>query len=136
MEQIEIIEFPKEDYEPLVDYETWRVAVLRYCENLDPDKIKTMQKHNETDEVFVLLSGQCILYCAGSEEAPGEIQAISMEPMKLYNIKKGVWHNHTMPEGGTVLIVENQNTNDDNSPVLPLTEEQMQQVQKLHHLFC
>ena len=53
--QIEITEFQKEGYKPLVDYEAWRVAVLKFCDDLKPENIKTMQKHMETDEVLSLI---------------------------------------------------------------------------------
>ena len=34
MEGIEIIDFQPEGYKPLVDYESWRVAVLKFCDDL------------------------------------------------------------------------------------------------------
>lgn len=126
--QIEITDFQKAGYLPLVDFETWRVAVLKFCDDLRIENVKTMQKHLETDEVFVLLRGQCTLYFGGGGEHPGEIQKINMCPGKVYNIKKGVWHNHTMDEQGEVLIVENSNTTDDNSPIENLTDEQIEQL--------
>ncbi len=89
-----------------------------------------MQKHDETDEVFVLLNGSCTLFLGGDEEKPGEIIGVDMEPHKLYNIKKGVWHNHIMDEDGEVLIVENRTTSDDNSPIIQLNEEQLKQLKK------
>lgn len=125
--QIEITEFQKEGYKPLVDYEAWRVAVLKFCDDLKLENIKTMQKHMETDEVFVLLHGSCTLYLGGTGEAPKNIEKVEMEQGKIYNIKKGVWHNHTMDEAGEVLIVENRNTSDDNSPIVKLTQEQIKQ---------
>lgn len=118
--EIEICEFPAADYMPLVDYEGWRVAVLAYCENTRAENIHTMQKHEETDEVFVLLRGKVTLLTAGSGETPGEVVLHEMEPMKTYNVKKGVWHNHILDEEGVVLIVENRNTCDENSPVVEL----------------
>ena len=54
---IEISRFQEEGYKPIVDYMEWRVAVLRYCEELEIDNIAAMQKHTQTDEVFVLLEG-------------------------------------------------------------------------------
>ena len=48
-----------------------------------------------------------------------------MEPHKIYNIKKGTWHNHIMDTDGEVVIVENRDTCDDNSPILPLDEKQL-----------
>lgn len=40
---IEIIGFPKEDYMPLKDYDGWRVAVLKHCENTNLEKISWMR---------------------------------------------------------------------------------------------
>ena len=34
MEGIEIVDFQPEGYKPLVDYESWRVAVLKFCDDL------------------------------------------------------------------------------------------------------
>ena len=58
---------------------------------------------------------------------------ISMVPKKLYNVKKGVFHTHTLDRAGSVLIVENQNTCDENSPTRDMTEEQ---IEVLKTLFC
>lgn len=129
-EGVEMLGFPKEDYMPLKDYESWRVAVLKSCENTKCENINWMQKHLFTDEVFVLLDGHCTLLVAGEGEAPENFKAIEMIPHKIYNIKKGYWHNHVLDENGEVLIVENQNTTDDNSPVYSLNETEINQLRK------
>ena len=36
---IEIVEYNSQGYKPLVDYETWRVAILKYCDELLPENI-------------------------------------------------------------------------------------------------
>lgn len=128
---IEITNFPETDYTRLVTYEGWRVAALAFCQNTTPEMIETMQKHDETDEVFVLMKGNATLITAGNGEVPGELSLCKMEPLKVYNVKKGYWHNHVLDEEGLVLIVENNNTCDDNSPILPLTEEQITELRKL-----
>lgn len=117
MSGIEITEFQKDGYKPLVDFESWRVAVLRFCDDLKLENIRTMQKHLLTDEVFVLLEGSCTLFSAGDGDKPKDFEKTVMEKHKVYVVKKGVWHNHIMSEDGAVLIVENQNTSDDNSPI-------------------
>lgn len=127
---IEIKEFPVSDYAPLIDYAGWRVAVLTYCENTRPENIKTMQKHEETDEVFVLLQGEVVLITAGSDEVPGQLEFEKMEPLKLYNIKKGVWHNHILNQEGVVLIVENRDTSDENSPIAFLDGKQRRELEE------
>lgn len=125
---IEVVEFPQTDYRSLVSYENWRVAVLAACENTTLPKIKTMQKHDKTDEVFILVRGNCTLITAGNDETPGEIKIHKMQPQKVYNVKKGFWHNHILDDEGMVVIVENEDTCDGNSPILPLTEEQLLQL--------
>lgn len=92
-----------------------------------------MQKHLETDEVFVLISGSCNLYSAGTGDLPGEIIKVPMEMHKGYNVKKGVWHTHTLSEDAAVLIVENQDTSDDNSPIFPITEEMREVINALEY---
>lgn len=120
---IDVVSFPSSCYRPVVDFETWRVAVLKYCADLDPRTLPHLQKHLLTDEVFVLLSGSCNLYAAGDGAVPGTLTKVPMEKDKAYNVKKGVWHTHTLSADAALLIVENQNTNDDNSPLFLITAE-------------
>lgn len=123
-EWIDVISYNREGYQPLVDYQSWRVAMLNYCEELEIENINKMQKHCETDEIFVLLEGECTLFTGGIGEEIGELDAIAMEPHQIYNVKRSVWHTHTLNRLGKVLIVENQDTTDINSPSVALSMEQ------------
>ena len=49
-----------------------------------------MQRHNETDEVFVLLCGRCILFIGEGDEKVKAVHAQDMQPFKIYNVKKSV----------------------------------------------
>lgn len=130
---LEISSYEAEGYFPLIDFESWRVAVLRYIDELEADQIKDMQKHDESDEVFVLLEGDFTLFLGGRGDTIGEIEAIKLEPLKLYNVKKGTFHTHTPEKNCTVLIVENRNTCDENSPTVKLSKEQKEMIQKLYY---
>jgi aminoglycoside N3'-acetyltransferase len=90
-----------------------------------------MQKHTETDEVFVLLTGRCILFLGEGNESVTKIHAADMELYKLYNVKRGVWHSHTFSEDARVLIVENRDTVYENSPFVDLSESQRKEVMRL-----
>ncbi|SHK63324.1 hypothetical protein SAMN02745136_02963 [Anaerocolumna jejuensis DSM 15929] len=129
---IDITSYEGEGYKPVIDYMSWRVAILRYCEELEVPNLKTMQKHNESDEVFVLLAGNCTLFTGGTGEAINNMDGVAMEPMKLYNVKRGVWHTHTLDKEGMVLIVENRDTSDLNSPTLKLEAEEMEKIGDLY----
>lgn len=127
-ELIDIIKILREGYTPLVDYQTWRVAVLKFCDDVRADRLNSMQRHLETDEVFVLLEGSCVLISGGNEERPEVVECVKMEKNQLYNVKKGVWHTHALDEEGSVLIIENQDTCDKNSPTELLNREQIEAI--------
>ena len=115
-------------YKPLIDYDKWRVAILRYSDELLPERIITMQRHNETDEVFVLLEGRCILFIGEVNDTITSIAGIDLEPQKIYNVKRGVWHSHTLSNDASVLIVENRDTTNQNSPKKFLNDDQRQRI--------
>lgn len=110
-------------YQPVVDYESWRVAFLRYHPELLPENITQMQRHDETDEVFVLLEGQCILLIGEGKEEIACIHAVNMQPFLIYNVRRGCWHSHTLSKDAQVLIVENRETSDNNSPKINLSQQ-------------
>lgn len=127
---LEVRQYDGDGYRPIIDYGAWRVAILRYHPELESDAISTMQRHNDTDEVFVLLSGQCILFIGEGDDSIEDIQAVDLQPQKVYNVKKRVWHTHTLSQDATVLIVENQDTQDSNSPTLSLTSAQRSEISR------
>ena len=49
---LEVREYNKEGYSPVVDYCAWRVAVLNYSDQLLPQNLKAVQRHNETDDLL------------------------------------------------------------------------------------
>ena len=118
---IEITKNSDLGYKPLVYFEGWRVAIL----NDDPEKFRKekitfLERHNTTDEVFVLLDGECTLLIGGAGAEPSNITYVSMERNQLYNIKKTVWHNLIGSCGFSVLIVENADTSKQNSDFFPV----------------
>ncbi|MEN6432516.1 MAG: hypothetical protein WA096_04545 [Smithella sp.] len=130
---LEICSYDGSGYKPLIDYDKWRVAILRYGDELLPERILTMQRHDETDEVFVLLEGRCILFLGEGENTIDSITAVDMVPRKLYNVKRGAGHSHTLSNDASVLIVENCDTTVHNSPKMLLNDDQRQQIVDITH---
>ncbi|PKN37404.1 MAG: hypothetical protein CVU62_10460 [Deltaproteobacteria bacterium HGW-Deltaproteobacteria-2] len=130
---LEICSYDGSGYKPLIDYDKWRVAILRYCDELLPERILTMQRHDETDEVFVLLEGRCILFLGEGNNTIDSITAVDMVPRKLYNVKRGAWHSHTLSNDASVLIVENCDTTVQNSPKKLLNNDQRRQIVDITH---
>ncbi len=47
-----------------------------------------------------------------------------LEPGRVYNVKRAVWHTHTLSPDAKVLVVENRDTTFANSPFIPLSTKQ------------
>ncbi|MEE1026261.1 MAG: hypothetical protein U0L55_04580 [Acutalibacteraceae bacterium] len=131
MEQIETLRYDEKGYKSLVFFENWRVAFMNDSPKTTLEGLSYFQKHDETDEVFVLLEGRCVLLMAGFGENPGEISAVDMEPGSMYNVKKGAWHTHYFAPNTKVVIVENADTVPENSPISNITDEQRKIIAEL-----
>ncbi|MDD6735968.1 MAG: hypothetical protein PUE13_06645 [Clostridiales bacterium] len=105
--EIDIYSPEKDGYEVKHCFDGWRVAYLRYAEKFDD--ITYLERHLETDEVFVLLQGSASLLLGENAECT------EMETGKIYNVRKGIWHNIKVSKDALVLIVENKDTCKDNS---------------------
>lgn len=121
---LEVRSYTGTGFKPLIDFGAWRVAIARYREDNLPQHIHAMQRHHETDEVFVLLEGHCVLFLGEGTDGITRVLAQDMEPLKVYNVKRGVWHHHTLSEDAVVLIVENRDTTAANSSEAQLSEAQ------------
>ena len=125
---LEIGEFTDPGYRPVIDYGTWRVAILNYLDEIHPERIDFMERHNETDEVFVLIQGKGTLFLGEGDSRVDVIHSQVMEQGKIYNVKRNVWHTIVLSRDGSVLIVENRNTSRENSNYFSLGSEQRNSI--------
>ena len=125
---IEIRDYNGAGYQPLIDFASWRVAVMRYSDPYAPEKIERVERHVETDEVFVLLAGEVTLFVGDGGTRAECLVPQPMEPLKLYNVKRGVWHTILFSRDASVLIVENRDTDQHNTEFAALTPEQRELV--------
>jgi hypothetical protein len=115
-------------YQPVIDFGAWRVATLNYIDEIHPAQITFMERHNETDEVFVLQHGQAVLFIGEGTNGVEAVHAQVLEPEKMYNVKQAVWHTIVLSRDGSVLIVENRNTTRENSDYFDLSREQRELI--------
>ena len=125
---IEIKHYDGKGYQPLVDFNTWRVAILHWERSLLPEEIEKMERHTQTDEVFVLLDGKATLILGGNSIKVDGIHPCNLEKCMLYNVKQDVWHTVLLSRDATILIVENRDTGDDNTEYCPLAEEHKREI--------
>ena len=111
---LDILEHAGEGYARVIDGPKWTVAELNYAERFDERKISYLERHNLTDETFVLLAGEATLLIGENAER------VPLEMLKCYNVKAGVWHNIIVTPGTRVLVVENSDTSKENTDYLNL----------------
>ena len=125
---LEIRQFSGKGYQPLVDFRTWRVAILRREDTSPPGNIESMERHTHTDEVFVLLEGEAVLILGGNSAKVDGIYPHKLEPCKLYNVKQNAWHTALLSRDVSILIVENCDTGVENTEYFALTQAQKQDI--------
>jgi ureidoglycolate hydrolase len=120
---LEIRRYDGEGYRPLIDFNSWRVAILRWMPGMQPEATDRMERHTQTDEVFVLLEGKATLILGGNTSDILRIRPQMMENGILYNVKQNVWHSVLLSRDATILIVEERDTGERNTEYYELTSE-------------
>ena len=107
-------------YAPLFDFGEWRVAILRFIDELIPDRINYLERHLETDEIFILVDGKAILLIGEGEDGTIGIQSNILEKGKVYNVKRNAWHSCLLSRDASIILVENRDTSSKNTEYMDL----------------
>jgi hypothetical protein len=103
---LEIHEWNEDGYKPLVFSHDWQAAILNWEPVFDPEGIGDVERHNQTDEVFVLTRGRAVLFTI---DGIG-MQVVEMQIGVIYNVRKGVWHSLISTRDASWIIVEDRDT--------------------------
>lgn len=109
----------------------WMVGIKNWKPMNDIANINCLERHNETDELFILLQGHCTLLYANETEQGLELAAVPMEPLKVYNIPRSLWHNTVTEHDTKLALIEDSSTGSSNSDNYDLTPEQIAEVHRL-----
>jgi mannose-6-phosphate isomerase-like protein (cupin superfamily) len=119
--RIDIFRWEGQGYQPFVSHRGWLVALMNWAPRFDPANVGPVERHNQTDEIFVLTNGRGLLF-VDTDEA---VQAIDMQPGVIYNVTRGTWHGVVGTRDATWLIVESSDTSTENSGYRQLTEKEL-----------
>lgn len=134
---IEVRDYDGAGYQPLIDHGDWRVAILNYLENIRPDLNTSMERHTDTDEVFVLTRGRGVLLTGGNGPQADSVLPQAMDIGKIYNVKCNAWHTILLSRDASILLVENRDTGDHNSEYSTLSPElhrQLMEIARCHQI--
>ncbi|KAB1438123.1 cupin [Candidatus Galacturonibacter soehngenii] len=129
--KIEKYIFDGEGMNRVFENEKWTVGIKNWKPANDVTGIDCLERHNQTDELFVLLEGSCTLIFANEINGEHQFEAVKMEKNKVYNIPATLWHNTITKKDTKMVLIEDSNTSMDNSDILTLTKEQIMKVQAL-----
>lgn len=133
MKNYDAYDFDGQGYKKLFHHQNWRVSILNYIEELELDQIAYVESHQDTDEVFVLLEGSCMIFFAETEDYKiKSFSALKMEKSKVYNIHTDIFHTHTLSKDAKLLIIEEEDTSDSNSPRILLNSKQREILKQLY----
>lgn len=109
----------------------WGVGIKNYKPANDIANLDNLERHNGTDELFVLLDGECCLLYA-NETAEGLcFQKLPMVQGKVYAIPAGLWHNTITRPGVKLVLIEDCASAQSNSDILKLTPAQIAEATAL-----
>lgn len=111
--------------------EKWTVAIKNYKSANDISNFDNLERHNKTDEFFILLQGKCTLVFANEENGKLVFEKEVMKPNTVYNIPQSLWHNTITEKDTKMILVEDVSTSMDNSDIRKMTEEEIDIVKKL-----
>ena len=111
---LDLVDYTGTGYKPAVKFGAWRVAYINYSDAFDA--IKKIERHMETDEVFMLLEGSATLII-GEEK-----KKIEMIAHKVYNVRQAVWHAIKLSKDAKVFVAENDDTTVDNTEYIYFDE--------------
>lgn len=99
------------------DNGSWMAGIKNYKPQNSLERFGALERHVETDESFVLVSGVCCLLIRRDD---GTFGATIMKTGHLHTIPSGVWHATVTKPGAKLVIVERSGTGMSNSEVTEL----------------
>jgi mannose-6-phosphate isomerase-like protein (cupin superfamily) len=121
---VEVHRWVEEGYSPLVFHRDWQVALLNWEPIFDSANLREIERHRQTDEVFVLWRGRALLFTANE----AGIGLREMEPGVLYNVTQGTWHNLVATRDASFIIVETRDTHLHDTEIRPMTDGELAQL--------
>ena len=124
--KLDVLDFTQEGYKPLVFSHDWQVALLNWEPGLNKENLKDIERHNQTDEVFVLWRGRGVMIVI----AETGLEVVDMRPGVVYNVIKGTWHTNLSSHDASWVIVENRDTHLNDTELRPLDGEELALIRR------
>lgn len=122
----------EQTYKPVLDFHGWKVAMLRHFDVVDPDNFYRVERHWNTNEVFILTAGKTdLIIFEGDAEDDVPTDQFHVFPMELnvaYDIQQSVWHHVVMSQEAHIVIFERTETSVDTTDYAELNPDIIEAV--------
>lgn len=129
--KIEVSGFSGEGMHRVYENQKWTVGIKNYKPANDILGIDMLERHNATDELFVLLAGSCTLISAEETAGGLKFEKLEMEPGKVYSIPRSLWHNTVTTKGTKMVLIEDSATGESNSDFYRLSGQEIGEIRAL-----
>lgn len=108
--KIEEYSYAGPGFRPILIRDGWQIGHLNFMPALRPGAIDRVERHKQTDEVFLLLRAAAALI--GATETPAGLswEVQRMRPGVTYNVPTSLWHTIAMTPDDVVVVVEKNGT--------------------------
>jgi mannose-6-phosphate isomerase-like protein (cupin superfamily) len=124
MGNLEIYTYDERGYKPLVFYAGWQVALLNWEPSYELANAGEIERHVNTDEVFVLWRGHGLLF---SSTLQG-FEVADIRPGVIYNVPKGVWHGLLATRDASWIIVKDRDTHLHDTEIRQMNADELRQL--------
>lgn len=119
---MEILSSEAEGFRAIKSTEHWTVAIINDSTAMHLANVESVSRHNETDEVFVLLAGEACVYVGSGEENPVTLRRCDLEIGKAFVVTRGSWHATVTTPGCKIFVTENAGTGVANTDRIPVSD--------------
>ena len=130
--KIQSYNYEGEGMGPVYKNGKWMVGIKNFKPANAIENLNSLERHNETDELFGLMEGSCTLVSAVETESGLTFETTVMERGHIYSIPAKLWHNTITTPGTKMVLIEAPDTSMDNSEVIELTDAQRAEIRSLY----
>ena len=93
--------------------DTFKCAFITYSPQYSYEQVDVLKRHNESDEVFTLISGKATLLTGEPDKEKYDVR--KLKKGVSYCVTAGTWHYLAVSEDALVFVVENSDVSSANT---------------------
>jgi len=111
----------KEGFEVVVQNPDFKCAFITAGPQYAYGKVNALKRHNDSDEVFVLLSGEAVLLT--KDDASDTFHRTILTPNTAFNVTCGTWHYLAVTNDAVVFVSESGTMRKENTETQNVSAE-------------